>query len=135
MMLLRKNCGKKSKSFIARSVFFSVIQTSLYHLSFWDYCSQCFFQSVIKGQKRALRFMTNAFPWDHARPLFIRYSNPPCLFDLESVTFIYKHISSFPDHQTSYLTRQISIIPLPIPCSALVKNSIIYTNIKLYITL
>ena len=119
---------------IARDVYFCFVESHIrYGIAFWGFCGRCLFDSIFILQKRAIRYVARAKVRDHCRPLFkkLKILTLPCIFILEAASLIYK--KNFGIQQVrSYNTRRGDDIPLPIPKSALTRDSLIYEGIKIY---
>lgn len=121
-----------------KMVYHSLIESHLrYGIAFWGFCSQQLFLSVFVLQKRAVRYLCGARVRESCRPLFVgkRILTLISIFILESVCLIYKKYSTTSQQHTAhYVTRQITDgkLALPIPKSALMKDSIIYESKKMF---
>lgn len=120
----------------AKTVYHSLIESHLsYGIAFWGWCNQQVFNSTFILQKRAIRYMCKAKCRDHCKPLFIscKILTLISLFILETTCLIHKkyhNLLGIVDHQ--YSTRQPPAIPLPIPRTTNIKQSLFYESKKLY---
>lgn len=120
---------------LAKRVYHSLVESHLrYGIVFWGNTCNYLLNSLFVLQKRALRYICGANSRDSCRPLFKskQVLTLPSLFILETVCMIYKHKNTLPVPDHSYNTRQSRDLNLPIPSSALVRNSIIYESRKLF---
>lgn len=99
----------------------------------WGNSSQYLMRQVFVLQKRAVRYMCGAGARDSCRLLFVQHRilTLPSLYILETVSLMYKKVRH-QHRENSYNTRQVAVVPLPIPHSALTKNSIFYSGRKIF---
>lgn len=119
---------------MGRIVYFSVIESHLrYGIAFWGFCSQELLSSILVLQKRALRYMCSVNSREHCRPLFVKENILTVIgiFILETVCLIHKKYKNY-TISNIYNLRNHNNIPLPIPRTALTKNSLIFESIKMY---
>lgn len=121
----------------ARTAYHALIESHLrYAIPFWGVCTSNLLDSVLKLQKRAIRYVYGLSPRDSCRQLFIEKGilTVVALFVLETVCIVKKHISKFEITSSIHNTRQSTRndLKLPIPSSTLVKDSFVYNGVKMY---
>lgn len=120
---------------IARSVYFALIESRLrYGVCFWGSSSQFLMNSVFVLQKRALRYLCGLGPQDSCRAHFVseRILTVYSIFILETVCLIQRKYADQIHSESVINTRSSVTIRLPIPSSALIKNSFVYGGKKLF---
>lgn len=120
---------------MARSVYFALVESHLrYALPFWGACPLYLFNAVFVLQKRAVRNLCGARPRAPCRDIFVKYGllTLPSLFVLETACLVHKNKNKFPPPLRTHASRREYNIPLPIPHSSLVRDSLIYKGIRIY---
>lgn len=121
---------------IARQAYFALIESHLrYGICFWGSCAKQLINTVFVMQKRAVRYMNKAKQRDSCRPLFVASNilTLPSLFILETVSLIHKKYRDTLNRCTStYATRQMYNLPLPVPRTSQVHDSIVFTGRQLF---
>lgn len=120
---------------VSKSVYHSLIESHLrYAICFWGTCPQYLFNMVFVLQKRAIRCLFGLKRRDSCRDYFKSHCllTLPSLFILETVCLIQKLYKTEIVPESMHGTRREYYIPLPIPSTSVIKNSLIYNGKKMF---